>query len=181
MPEIKITHCGNSRVSEVDFNAIPFGRICTDHMATADYIDGKWTNLEIKPVENFSMHPTTMTLHYGQAIFEGMKASKSVDGVPMLMRPELHAQRFNASAHRMCMPEIPEDIFVSMVKELVSLDRAWIPPITGSSLYIRPFMFATDNHVGVRASFSYKFVIITLPAGALLSVLFYFTLAATLG
>ena len=165
MPEIKITLCDHSRIGEVDFDNIPFGRIVTDHMAVADYIDGKWTNLEIRPVEPLSMHPSTMTLHYGQAIFEGMKASKTVDGVPMLMRPELHARRFNASAKRMCMPEIPEDIFVGMIEKLVSLDRAWIPPKTGSSMYIRPFMIATDEHVGVRPSFNYKFIIITLPAG----------------
>lgn len=165
MPEIKITLSKNSRIGEVNFESIPFGRICTDHMAIADYIDGEWTNLEIKPVEPLVMHPSTMTLHYGQAIFEGMKASKTVDGVPMLMRPELHARRFNASAKRMCMPEIPEEIFVEMVRKLVSIDRAWIPPQTGSSLYIRPFMIATDQHVGVRPSNNYKFMIITLPAG----------------
>jgi len=165
MAEIKITHSNQSRISEVDFNAIPFGKICTDHMACADYIDGEWTNFEIKPVEPLSIHPTNMTLHYGQAIFEGMKASKSVDGTPMLMRPELNAQRFNASAVRMCMPEFPEDMFVEMIYKLVSVDRAWIPPVTGSSLYIRPFMFATDENVGVRASSTYKFIILTLPAG----------------
>jgi branched-chain amino acid aminotransferase len=165
MPEIKITHSNESRISEVDFNAIPFGKICTDHMAMADYIDGKWTNFEIKPVEPLSLHPTNMTLHYGQAIFEGMKASKAHDGTPMLMRPELHAQRFNASAHRMCMPEFPEDMFVDMIYKLVSLDRAWIPPMTGSSMYIRPFMIASDENVGVKASDTYKFMILTLPAG----------------
>ncbi len=165
MPEIKITHSNQSRISEVDFNNIPFGRICTDHMASADFIDGKWTNFEIRPVEPLSLHPTNMTLHYGQAIFEGMKASKTVDGTPMLMRPELHAQRFNASAARMCMPEFPEDMFVDMIYKLVSLDRAWIPPISGSSMYIRPFMIAMDENVGVRASSNYKFMVLTLPAG----------------
>jgi len=165
MPEIKITHSNESRISEVDFNSIPFGRICTDHMASVDFINGAWTNFEIKPVEPLSLHPTNMTLHYGQSIFEGMKASVTVDGTPMLMRPELHAQRFNASAVRMCMPEFPEDMYVEMIYKLVSLDRAWIPPISGSSLYIRPFMIATDENVGVRASHSYKFMILTLPVG----------------
>jgi branched-chain amino acid aminotransferase len=165
MPEIKITHSNLSRISELDFNSIPFGRICTDHMASADYIDGEWTNFEIRPVEVLSLHPTNMTLHYGQAIFEGMKASKATDGTPMLMRPELHARRFNASAHRMCMPEFPKEMFVDMIYKLVSIDRAWIPPFSGSSLYIRPFMLATDENVGVRASSTYKFMIITLPVG----------------
>ncbi len=165
MPEIKITLSDRSRVSEVDFNNIPFGTICTDHMGVADYIDGEWTNLEIKPVEPLMMHPSSMVLHYGQAIFEGMKASKRTDGTPMLMRPELHAERFNASAVRMCMPEIPASLFVDFVKTLVSIDRDWIPPMTGSALYIRPFMIATDNHIGVRPSNSYKFILLTLPAG----------------
>ena len=165
MPDIKITLSNHSRINEVDFTSIPFGRICTDHMAVADYIDGQWVNAEIKPVESLVLHPTTMTLHYGQAIFEGMKASKATDGTPLLMRPEMHARRFNASAHRMCMPEVPEELFVEMVSRLVSIDRDWIPPITGSSMYIRPFMIATDQHVGVRASHNYKFIIITLPAG----------------
>ena len=165
MPDIKITLSPRSRIGELDFNNIPFGTICTDHMGVADYIDGEWTNLEIKPVEALSLHPTTMALHYGQAIFEGMKASKRNDGVPMLMRPELHAERFNASAVRMCMPEMPVSLFVDFIKTLVSIDRDWIPPITGSAMYIRPFMFATDGHIGVRPSNSYKFVLLTLPAG----------------
>ena len=165
MTEIKITLSDRSRIDEIDFHNIPFGTTCTDHMAVADYIDGEWRNLEIKPVEPLIMHPSSMVLHYGQAIFEGMKASKTIDGVPMLMRPELHAERFNASAARMCMPEMPVAMFVDFIKNLVSIDRQWIPPISGSSMYIRPFMFATDAHVGVRPSQSYKFVLLTLPAG----------------
>jgi branched-chain amino acid aminotransferase len=106
-----------------------------------------------------------MALHYGQSIFEGMKASRSKDGTPLLFRPELHAKRMNASARRMCMPEIPEDMFVEAIHALVSIDHEWIPKIEGSALYIRPFMFATDEMIGVKASDTYKFIIICLPVG----------------
>ena len=165
MVDLKVTLSDHSRVSEVDFDNIPFGKILTDHMVTADYIDGRWTNFELKPVSPINMMPSNLALHYGQSIFEGMKASKGHDGTPYLFRPELHAKRFNNSAVRMCMPEIPEDVFVELVYKLISVDRAWIPPQTGSSLYIRPFMFATDEYIGVKASDSYRFMIITLPAG----------------
>lgn len=165
MMELKITLTDRSRVSEVDFQNIPFGKICSDHMFTADYIDGQWTNYEIRPVDTLELHPATMALHYGQSIFEGMKASLSQEGVPLLFRPELHADRLNASAERMCMPSFPEEDFVEIIRKLVAIDKAWIPTVRGSTLYIRPFMFATDHHIGVRASHTYKFIVITLPAG----------------
>ncbi|MDX1410506.1 MAG: branched-chain amino acid aminotransferase, partial [Saprospiraceae bacterium] len=129
------------------------------------YRDGGWQTPEIVPYGMLELPPATPALHYGQSIFEGMKASLSANGTPLLMRPELHARRFNASAHRMCMPEFPEHEFVRAIRKLVSIDRAWIPPLRGSSLYIRPFMFATDEYIGVKPSQTYKFVIITLPAG----------------
>lgn len=165
MWDIKISPCDHSRVDTIDFHDIPFGRILSDHMFTADYIDGEWTNCEIKPVSPFILNPANMALHYGQSIFEGMKASMSKDGTPLLLRPELHARRMNKSAMRMCMPEIPEELFLEAIHKLVALDRAWVPPMRGSSLYIRPIMFATDQHIGVRASETYKFAIITLPVG----------------
>ena len=130
---IPITPIAQSKVHDLDFNNIPLGTTFTDHMFICDYEEGKWINPRIEPLRPVATHPAAMALHYGQAIFEGMKASKTVDGVPMLMRPEDHAKRFNASAVRMCMPEIPEDLFVDLIKKLVSIDRAWIPPITGSS------------------------------------------------
>ncbi len=163
--EIKITKTTDSRLSSVDMNNIPFGKVFSDHMFVADYIDGEWTNLEIKAVENLSLHPSNLALHYGQSIFEGMKASVTVDGVPSLFRPEMHAQRINKSAHRMCMPSFPEDLFVEALHKLVGFDSDWIPPTEGSALYIRPFMFATDEFLGVRPSETYKFIIMTLPVG----------------
>jgi len=162
---IRITKAQKSRLPEVDFNNIPFGRVFSDHMFVMDYEDGEWGNFQIVPFGHFSIHPAAMALHYGQAIFEGMKASKSVDGTPLFLRPEKHAHRINASARRMCMPEVPEDLFLKALHELVALDSDWIPPQAGSALYIRPYMFANDEFIGVKPSNNYKFVIFTGPVG----------------
>lgn len=162
---VKITKTSDSRLSKVDFNDLPFGRTFSDHMFVADYKNGAWTDLRIEPFQAFNMHPASMVLHYGQSIFEGMKASKSKDGNPLFLRPELHARRMNASATRMCMPEIPEDLFLQALHMLVDLDSNWIPPQKGSALYIRPFMFATDEFIGVRPSDTYRFIIFTGPVG----------------
>ncbi len=162
---IKITKSLTSRLGEVDFDDLPFGRNFSDHIFVADYYDGKWHHPRIEPFHNFSLHPATMALHYGQAIFEGMKASKDQDGTPLLFRPERHAQRMNTSAVRMCMPEFPEDLFVDAISKLVNLDQGWIPDDEGSALYIRPTMIATDEFIGVKPSQSYKFFIFTGPVG----------------
>ena len=114
-------------------------------------------------------HPAAMALHYGQAIFEGMKASKDADGVPMLFRPEQNAKRLNKSADRMGMPNVPEDLFVEALKELVGLEHNWIPPQKGSALYLRPFMYADEPFIGMRAATHYKFIIMASPAGPFFS------------
>lgn len=163
--EISITKIKNSRLPEVDFQNLPFGRTFSDHMFIADYRDGKWHDPRIVPFEPFSMHPASMVLHYGQAIFEGMKASKGIDGQPYLFRPERHADRINISAERLCMPSFPEDLFVDAIHKLVSIDHGWIPPTEGSALYIRPFMIATDEFIGVKPSETYRFIIFTGPVG----------------
>lgn len=163
--DIKVSLTENSHLSEVDFNNIPFGKIFSDHMFTADYADGKWSNFEISPVAKMMFHPALMALHYGQSIFEGLKGSLTREKTPVLFRPEAHARRFNASARRMCMPELPEEIFLEGITRLMAIDRDWIPPHRGSALYVRPLMFATDEFIGVRASEKYKFLIITLPVG----------------
>ncbi|HEY3387549.1 MAG TPA: branched-chain amino acid aminotransferase [Saprospiraceae bacterium] len=165
MKDLNIQLVAESGVSKVDFNNLPFGKIISDHMFEIDFDGHKWVNPRIIPVEKLSIHPMNMALHYGQSIFEGMKASRSKDGTPLLFRPELHAIRMNASARRMCMPEIPEDIFVEAIHALVGLEQEWIPKMEGSSLYIRPLMFATDEMVGVKPSDNYKFLIICLPVG----------------
>lgn len=162
---IKITKTQQSRLATVDFHNIPFGHIFSDHMFVADYQDGRWQNPRIEPFERFSMHPAAMVLHYGQAIFEGMKASKSADGKPLFFRPEEHARRLNRSAARMCMPDFPEELFLEALHQLIALDSAWIPPQEGSALYIRPFMFAMDEFIGVRPAEHYRFIIFSGPVG----------------
>ncbi len=162
---IKVTKTQESRLSSMDFNNIPFGKVFSDHMFVTEYVDGEWKNPRIEPYGPITMNPAAMVFHYGQAIFEGMKASKYKDGTPMLLRPELHAKRLNKSADRLCMPNIPEDLFLQGLHTLVELDQGWIPPQAGSALYIRPFMIATDEFIGVGASQTYKFIIMTGPVG----------------
>ncbi len=163
--EIKISKISHSKIGSLDFNNIPFGKIFSDHMLVADYKDGKWQDAEIMPLDYIATHPGNLAWHYGQSIFEGMKASKSKAGNPLLLRPEKHLERINASAVRMCMPEIPYDLFMDGLKALLKLDAAWIPPQEGSALYIRPLLYATDESIGVRQSDTYKFIIMTLPVG----------------
>lgn len=162
---IRFVPAQTSRLSQVDFNNIPFGRQFSDHMFVVDYDGQNWVDPRIVPFADFSIHPANMALHYGQSIFEGMKASKNQEGVPCLMRPEMHSRRLNASARRMCMPELPEELFIDGLSELVSIDSGWIPTVDGASLYIRPLMFAMDEHVGVSVSQTYRFVIMTCPVG----------------
>lgn len=164
--KISVTKTTQSRISEVDFDAIPFGRVFSDHMFIADYKDGKWQDHRIVPFGYLEMHPAMMTLHYGQACFEGMKATKKVDGTPVLLRPEENAKRINHSARRLCMPEFPVSDFMKALHALVGMDSDWIPNNEDSALYLRPFMFATDEFIGVRPSDTYKFMIFTCPVGA---------------
>jgi branched-chain amino acid aminotransferase len=154
-----------SGISKVDFSNLPFGKIYTDHMFVADYIDGQWTNLEIRPVAPIPTHPGNMAWHYGQAIFEGMKASRDAAGNALLFRPEMHAKRFNASARRMCMPDVPEALFLQAIHTLIDMEKEWIPQQVGSAMYIRPFMYATDETIGVKASDTYRFIIFVMPVG----------------
>ena len=165
MNHISITKVKNSRLSSTDFSDLPFGKKFADHMFIADYKNGKWENQRIVPFEALPMHPASMVLHYGQAIFEGMKASKKEDGTPALFRPEMHSQRINASAARLCMPAFPEEDFLNAVHTIVDLEKEWIPKEEGSALYLRPFMYATDEFIGVRPSSTYRFVIFTCPVG----------------
>ena len=162
---IRTERVQQSRLEGVDFSDLPFGKIFSDHMFVSDYRDGEWTDDRIVPFGHFTIHPASMVLHYGQAIFEGMKASKHADGTPLLLRPDEHAKRLNASARRMMMAEYPEDRFVEAVTQLVRLDKDWIPPAEGSALYLRPYMFATDEFIGVRPSETYRFCIFTAPVG----------------
>ena len=162
---IKITKTTNSKLNEVDFDNLPFGKHFADHMFEIDYADGKWGEPTIVPFGNLSLHPATSALHYGQAIFEGLKAQRGDDGEILVFRPDMNAKRFNESAKRMSMVELPEEIFLDGLKALIDLDQEWVPKKDGQSLYIRPYMIATDDYVGIRPSLSYKFLIICSPVG----------------
>jgi branched-chain amino acid aminotransferase len=163
--DISITKAKNSRLAETDFDNLPFGRTFSDHMFVADYADGEWKNFQIVPYGDIVMSPAISALHYGQAFFEGLKAYKHGDGKVSVFRPYMNAARFNKSAERLCMPELPEDIFVQSIAALVDIDSNWIPTKTGHSLYIRPFMFATDPYLGVQPSSTYKFMVLAGPVG----------------
>lgn len=163
---ISIEKVSVSKISEVDFSNIQFGRSFSDHMLEINYKDGAWQAPTIKPYANLSLAPSLATLHYGQSIFEGLKAHKGPNGEAILYRAIDNARRMNTSAVRMCMPEIPEDLFMEGLKALIDLDRNWIPPVENGSLYIRPLLFAADEYIGVKASDQYKFLIFTCPVGA---------------
>jgi len=163
---IKITKTQQSRIDTCDFDNIQFGTVFSDHMLVADYNDGVWSTPEILPFQPLSLSPSTFALHYGQAIFEGMKAFKTFDGKPQLFRPEENFKRLNLSAARMGMAQLTQDIFMQGLEELIRIDQNWIPTKEGSALYIRPFVFATDDFVGVRPAKHFKFVIFTCPVNA---------------
>jgi len=165
MANITIKTVSKSRISEVDFDNLGFGKVFSDHMFVSDYKDGEWHDHRIVPVEKMEIHPANMALHYGQSIFEGLKASKDQDGTPMLFRADKNIERLNLSAIRMCMPEFPFEVLMDAMKTLVLLEKEWIPTAPGASLYLRPFMFATDEYLGVAASTTYKLIILACPSG----------------
>jgi branched-chain amino acid aminotransferase len=161
--DIKITKTKNSKLESIDFNNIPFGKLTSDHMFVMDYADGGWSSFRIIPYQGFVLDPQSKALQYCQCIFEGMKASMGKDRVPRLLRPELNIERFNLSAERMCMPQVPKEIFLEALKAVINLDIDWIPTAEGSALYVRPTMFATESSLGVTPSDTYTFYIYTGP------------------
>ena len=163
---ISVTKTTQSKLSETDFSSLVFGKSISDHMFVADYQNGAWGDFRIVPYGPMEIYPGNATLHYGQAIFEGMKAYKNEKGEVLVFRAEANAKRLNESATRMCMPTLPENIFIEALKQLLAVDKGWVPQEMGSSLYIRPFMFAMDNYLGVKPSESYRFMIFTSPVGA---------------
>lgn len=162
---IKITKVAQSKSSEIDFHNIVMGTRFSDHMFICDYQNGEWQNPRIEPLALIPTHPAAMALHYGQAIFEGMKATLGKDGTPLLFRPNENAKRMNFSANRMGMPLFPEDLFVEALKQFAALEKEWIPTQEGSALYLRPFMYADEPFIGMRAATSFKFIIMASPAG----------------
>jgi branched-chain amino acid aminotransferase len=163
---IKIKKTEHSRIDLCDFENIQFGTIFSDHMFRVDFTEGEWQEAQILPFGEISISPSLSALHYGQSIFEGMKAFKDQEGHPQLFRPLANLKRINKSAARMAMPEIPEELFIEGLKQLVKVDQDWIPTKEGSALYIRPFMFATDDFVGVRPSKSFSFIIFCCPVNS---------------
>ena len=163
---IEINKIEKSKISSVDFNNLPFGSVYSDHMFTCDYKNGEWQTPKIEPFGPISLNPSAKIFHYGQSIFEGMKAYKDADNNVMLFRPDQNWKRLNTSAKRLAIPEIPEEIFMDGLRTLLKIDSDWIPRKEGSSLYIRPFMFATGNGFHASPANEYKLIIATAPSGA---------------
>ncbi|MEG0564978.1 MAG: branched chain amino acid aminotransferase, partial [Hungatella sp.] len=167
MQTIKIekTTCPKEKPGKDD--PLVFGTIFTDHMFVMDYIEGQgWIDPRVIPYQALELQPSAMVFHYGQEMFEGLKAYKAVDGRILLFRPDKNIERANRSNRRLCIPQIPEDLFLEALKTVVKMDEDWIPSYEGTSLYIRPFVIATDPFLGVRPSNTYKFIIILSPVGA---------------
>jgi len=164
---IPIRRTTHSRISEVDFDQLEFGKYVSDHMLVCDFANGAWQTPQILPYTNLSMSPSTLALHYGQTVFEGMKAFRMDDGRINIFRMERHYERFVRSLERMCMQVLPKEIFMEGLLQLVELDKAWIPARAGDALYLRPFMIASEARFGVKISDEYRFVIFTGPVPAL--------------
>lgn len=165
--DIKITKTTNPKKKPEKGQPLGFGHIFTDHMFVMNYTEGKgWHDPRIVPYGEISIEPSAMVFHYGQAMFEGMKAYRGKDDTIYLFRPDMNAKRANQSNQRLCIPEIPEDMFVEAVKAVVDVDRDWVPSDPGTSLYIRPFVIATDAFLGVAPSKTYLFMVILSPSGA---------------
>ncbi|MCW5911058.1 MAG: branched-chain amino acid aminotransferase [Cyclobacteriaceae bacterium] len=162
---IPVKRTTQSRLSTVDFSNLGFGNYISDHMLVAKYDNGAWQEPQIIPYGDLLMSPAMLSLHYGQAVFEGMKAFHMQDGSINVFRVERHHKRLNKSLARMCMPAISEELFTSGIEAVVKTDEAWIPKDNGSSLYIRPVVFASEAKLGVKVADQYLFVILTSPVG----------------
>jgi branched-chain amino acid aminotransferase len=162
---IAVERIKKSGINEVDFNNLEFGKHLSDHMLVADYDNGQWGTLNIMPFGDLKFSPAMLSIHYGQSVFEGMKAFRTSTGEINIFRPHKHLERFNRSLDRMCMPRISEEMWLSTLQALIEVDQQWVPNNEGASLYIRPVMFATESRLGVKVSDQYKFIILTCPVG----------------
>jgi branched-chain amino acid aminotransferase len=160
-----ITKVKESKISKVDFDNLSFGANFTDHMFVADFVNGEWTNSRIIPYEPLTLSPGAKVLHYGQAVFEGMKAYKDESDHIWLFRPDQNQQRLNKSAHRLDMAEVPAEIFNQGLEELLKIDKDWVPKGDGKALYIRPFIFASEETIVATTSSEFKFMILLSPVG----------------
>jgi branched-chain amino acid aminotransferase len=163
---IEVTKTKTSKIKNVDFDNLSFGSTFSDHMLVCDYENGEWSVPKIMPYQAISLEPSSKIFHYGQSVFEGLKAYKDAQGDVFLFRPEDNCKRLNISSKRMAIPELPEAYFMEGLKKLLEVDRDWIPSKEGSSLYIRPFIFATGKGFHASPATSYKFIIATAPSGA---------------
>lgn len=164
--EIDIVRASSTKINDIDFDNLVFGNIFTDHMLICDFKEGKWQKPTIKPYEPFLLDPSAKVFHYGQAIFEGMKAYKDNNDDVWLFRPDENFDRFNKSAKRMAMPEVPEEVFLGGLHEILKIEKDWVKKGKGNTLYIRPFMIATGTGVVAAPSSQYRFMIILSPAKA---------------
>lgn len=156
-----------SKLKEVDFNNLEFGKYVSDHMLVCDYANGSWKTAQVVPYSNLSLNPATLALHYGQTVFEGMKAFTMKDGRINIFRMEKHYGRFVQSLDRMCMAIPPKEVFIEGLMKLIEVDKAWVPSKSGEALYIRPFMYASEAKFGVKISDEYRFIIFTGPVPSL--------------
>ena len=161
---ISVEKSQTSKIKSVDFSDLDFGRVFTDHMFVCDYKDGKWQTPKITPYQAMTLDPSARVFHYGQAVFEGMKAYKDEDGKVFLFRPKQNFDRINKSSTRLAMPEFPEDYFFNGLETLLKLDQDWIMPGVGNSLYLRPFVIATEPAISASPANEYRFMIICSPA-----------------
>lgn len=163
LTEITVRKTNHSKINEVDFDNLEFGKYVADHMLVCDYGNGEWQQPGIVPFANLSVNPATLALHYGQTVFEGMKAFRMQDGRINIFRIEKHYDRFVRSLERMCMATPPREIFIDGLQKLVEIDKAWVPGEPGSSLYLRPFMYASEAKFGIKISGQYRFIIFSGP------------------
>ena len=163
--KIEIERVAKSRLPATDLTTLPFGMVYTDHMFVCDYSEHQWRNPRIVPFGYLQISPASPAIHYGQSIFEGIKAHRSANNDILIFRPHDNWERMNISADRMCMPPLPEELFMDSLASLIELDRAWVPSSEGSSLYIRPFMFSADEYIGIRPSQRFTYMVILSPAG----------------
>jgi branched-chain amino acid aminotransferase len=161
-----ISRIDQSKIGSVDFDNLAFGEVFSDHMLSMDYEYGHWLTARIEPFGKIEIFPSLCSLHYGQAVFEGLKAFYAKGDVINIFRPEKYHERYNKSCQRLCIPGMAFEPFFEGIRELIALDRDWVPRRKGCSLYIRPFVFAADSYIGVRVSKTYRFMVLTSPVGA---------------
>jgi branched-chain amino acid aminotransferase len=162
---IPVSRVAHSKLGEADGTAAQPGAVCTDHMFVCDFADGRWNDARITPFGPFPVLPTALAFHYGQTIFEGMKAFRTDNHRVHIFRPDKHYERLCRTAQRFCMPVLPWELFLQGLKVLVDLDRDWVPESEGGALYLRPFQIATGSGMSLRVSDSYRFAIVASPSG----------------